>query len=158
MASAASVYGDELIACIKAQQVAQELRWAEEDRLRAERAEQLTVVLNNAAPGIVAFVLEAVKDPKLTWRNLKKLVRDKLSAMTPSALSMDHAAQNAFWTATYLLFVLKTYTPEAQTDPGAAALGSLDLFGRQMNMMAPANGGSVVDAVFAKAERKAATR
>ena len=108
---------------------------------------------------VAAGLLEkALQDPNVNTGNFKPRVRGQLSAMRPSASSMGYAAQNVLVTAMYFVFVLSLYKPEVvQKMLEQLTLGySFVLDNSQVS--APANGGSVVDAVFAQAKRKAAAR
>ena len=87
----------------------------------------------------------------VTPKNFKQLVRCKLPAM-------GDVLQNLLVTALYFLFVASFPGPDADAQPGANLDPMRRMGGPLGPFCAPYNGGSVVDAVFAKAKRKAATR
>ena len=121
---------------------------------------ELHATIDDVAPGATALVQQALEDPTVTPQNFKQRVRDKLSAMKPFASWLGYAMMNTLVSGLYLLFVFYytqvTTTPDAQRS--LSYLGSPQFYLDPAKTLAPANGESVVDAVFAKAERKAATR
>jgi len=95
----------------------------------------------------------AIKNVDVNIRNFMQWARDQLP-------NMNHVAQNVIAISAYLAFMHYFYvvTTEAQPSLLLSHLGSPQMVWDMAKTSAPANGGSVVDAVFAKAERKAATR
>ena len=109
--------------------------------------------INQMTPEALEVFKKAIKNENVNNRNFMQWARDQLP-------NMNHVAQNVIAISAYLAFMHYFYvvTPEAQPSLLLSILGSFPFHLDVAKTSAPANGGSVVDAVFAKAERKAATR
>ena len=109
-----------------------------------------------AVPNGLDIVDDALRRDDVTPQTFKQWVPSRLQS------KLGYFARSMVLLGLFYLYVVKYYhvaesEPEASTVPHEPVFGTWDL-NRQLNMMAPANGASVVDAVFAKAKRKAATR
>tara|TARA_B110000211_G_scaffold219894_2_gene266032 strand:+ start:3548 stop:4003 length:456 start_codon:yes stop_codon:yes gene_type:complete len=113
--------------------------------------EPIAAAAENLVPGVVDLVQQAIEDPLVNNRNFAQWIRCKLPAM-------GDVVQNTLVTALYFLFVASFPGPDADAQPGADLDPMRRMGGPLGPFCAPYNAESVVDAVFAKAERKSAAR
>jgi len=115
---------------------------------------------NSILPGAVELVSQA-HALKVTMKDFKQWVRDKLLQMQPGTPLMGHPGTIDVLVAVLFLIAVSYYHATAMAETPEALqrllshLGSPQMVWDMAKTSAPANGVSVVDAVFAQAERKA---
>ena len=130
-------------------------------RLLRQMQLELEKEINELHPGMTAFAHTAAANPAINSRNFIPWARVQLSWLGPHLLVLLLPLMlRLFW---FLLYPDAENIADADAEPEApqrllSQLGSPQFYLDPAKTLAPANGESVVDAVFAKAERKAATR